>query len=77
MHAIFQFAKKDKALGFTISALHELSNFSGDESVVCMPLEGLSLTLGISYLPTHELSQSERRFIRYLKDFIARKALLK
>lgn len=77
MHSIFQFAKKENALGFTVSSVHELSNLPDDESVACVPFEDLSLTWGISYLPTHELSQSERRFIRYLKDFIARKAPLK
>jgi DNA-binding transcriptional LysR family regulator len=69
MHCGFEFVLKNKGLGFTVSRSAKMEVFQSNTSVVSIPLDGLAIRFGLSYLPSHQLTDAEQRFYDYTVQY--------
>jgi DNA-binding transcriptional LysR family regulator len=66
----FEFALNGLGLGYTNEHLKDLSVFQREGEIVCLPIEGWTWDFGISYLPSHTLTEAEQRFYDYCINFL-------
>jgi DNA-binding transcriptional LysR family regulator len=72
VYRIFEYVEKGLGIGFTLKSVASLSSFKSNEEIICVPTENLMHSFGISYRPTHQLSEPEQKFYAFCKDWIRR-----
>ncbi|MDR1183952.1 MAG: LysR family transcriptional regulator [Coriobacteriales bacterium] len=75
---IFNFVLKGNGIGYTLPYIASLPAFADNNTVVCLGSSDINLSWGLSYLPTHILTEAERLFydycVKYTGDFVAANA---
>jgi DNA-binding transcriptional LysR family regulator len=66
---VFDFVLQGHGIGFAIRQVSELQVFKDNNSIVFIPSENAKLRFGISYLPSHNLTEPEQRFYDFCIDY--------
>ncbi len=72
MFWLYQFAHEKRGLAFSVGHLGELPFFV-DGSVKCITLGNLTWSFGISSLPKHRFTESERLFHKFCLEYCAKR----
>lgn len=66
---IYEFVLNNEGLGYTARGISKLKVFQNSDSIVIVPFKDQEWHFGISYLPTHILTEPEQRFYRYCIEY--------